>query len=360
MALMLSAVAQELKVTLRPNAKPLEVTGYEIKEVIDLRIDKNKLGEVHTLGGQKAKVVSSKALDQSALGFFSAGTKLVSNSPQNIQVKIYELKLSENKASGKSIYEGNIQLVIGFYKKENSETVLLTDYTASAQYRRSLNRVDMIENVVNRVFLNSLNYFDAWMKIQVMENRDLARTVRLEIIDEAKTSHQDTVYYDPKRPLIWPDFKDRPERGSSFNASIFTSFSIQGKSIVESGEIVQRLEIDVYMLPEQSWVKNSSNYALNHEQRHFDVVRIVADRLVHRLNQAELSPEWYEATINDLYFEAYREMNRFQEIYDKQTKHGMDTVAQERWNRMLDEALAGNWEDVDQVLRKDKRETYLK
>lgn len=350
---MLTVAAQELKVSLSPIKNPLQATGYKIVEAIDLRVHKNSIGEVHNLRGQKSKVIFQNAFDQSVLNFFNSSVQPIPGKPLPIQVRIYTLEVSEKTVSGSNIYEGNIELVIGFFKRENSEAVHLVDYTGSAQYRRSLNRMDMIENVVNRVFHNSLDYFDTWMKMQVMENRDLARSVRLEIIDTPKPSHSDTVYYTSKRPLVWTDFKEIPQRSSRFNASIFTSFSIQGKSMVESGQIVQRLELDVYMIPSQSWVKNPSDYSLNHEQRHFDVVRIVADRLVHRLNRAELSPEWYEATINDLYFEAYREMNRLQEIYDKQTRHGMDTAVQERWNRMIDDALNGDWSGIDRVLKEE-------
>ncbi len=352
---MLPVAGQELKVSLRPIEVPLQSTGYKIVEAIDLRANKSSIGEVHYFKGQKRKVTFQNSFDQSLMGFFRSSVQAIPDKPLHIQARIYSLGVSEKPISGNNIYEGNIELVIGFFKKENSELVHLVDYTGSAQYRRSLNRMDMIENVVNRVFHNSLNYFDTWMKMQVMENRDLARSVRLEIIDTPKTSNSDTVYYSSKRPLVWSDFKEFPQRSSRFNASIFTSFSVQGKSMVESGEIVQRLELDVYMIPSQSWVKNPSDYALNHEQRHFDIVRIVADRLIKRLNQAELTPEWYEATINDLYFEAYREMNRLQEIYDKQTRHGMDTDAQERWNRMIDESLKGSWKNIDLVLDEAKK-----
>ena len=343
-------LAQDLQIHLRYDGDPMKGLGYQIKEVLDLRVSKQQIGQVHALGNVKRNIAFKAQLDQTVKNFFHSAIQQIEGSSQSIQVRIYEVKVSEKKASNNNLYEGDFQLVIGFYKMGIGEPVHLVDYNGSAQYKRSINRLDMIENVVNRVFKNSVSYFDTWMKLQVMENRHLARTVRLEIIDQVKPSHRDTVYYDVNRPLQWSDFRDKPQRSSRFNASIFTSFSMQGKSMIEAGEIVQRIEIDVYMLPEQSWVKNPSDYALNHEQRHFDVVRVVADRLITKLKNLDLDPDWYEATINDAFFDAYREMNRLQEIYDKQTRHGMDIQAQEEWNGLLDEALKGNWAGIDRVL----------
>lgn len=344
------ACGQHLTVDLIATGKPFEQTAYQITEVIDMRVSKNQIGEVFQINDKKGNVLFKNSLDQSALDFYTKNVKPYQQEVQKIQARIFEFTLTESKASGNNVYNGDIQLIIGFFKLGNFEPVHLVDYSGSVQYRRSANRLEMIESLVNRIFRSGLEYFDTWIKMQVMDNKHLAQGVRLEIIDKPKWSHKDTVYYSTERPLIWDDFRDRPNSRSRFNASIFTSFSIQGKSLVESGTIVQTIEIDVYMLPDQSWVRNPSDYALNHEQRHFDVVRIVADRLVYQLRNLTLDPDWYEATINDAYLNAYREMNRLQEIYDKQTRHGMDTVEQERWNHMLDQALKGNWEEIDREL----------
>lgn len=347
-----AAWGQHLTIDLMATGKPFEQTSYQITEVIDMRINKNQIGEVFHINDKKGKVILKKSLDQSALDFFKRNIRPYQTEVQKIQARIFELNLTENKASSNNVYNGDIQLIIGFFKMGSFEPVHLVDYSGSVQYRRSSNRLDMIESVVNRIFRSSLDYFDTWIKMQALDNRHLAQSLRLEIIDKPRDSHKDTVYYSPQRPLAWDDFLDRPNPRSRFNASIFTSFSIQGKSLVESGTIVQTIEIDVYMLPDQSWVRNPSDYALNHEQRHFDVVRVVADRFIHTLRNLNLDLDWYEATLNDTYLNAYREMNRLQEIYDKETRHGMDTLEQERWNRLLDDALKGNWSELDRVLSK--------
>lgn len=346
------AFGQKVYVGLSSQSKEISDKRYQIDEVIDLRIKKGKIGDVHDINGKLQAVELKEGLDDEARQFFKRRVNPLGQNVQNIQVRIFELNLVEKAGLKNIVYEGDVQLVIGFFKKGEFEPFHLVDFTGSIQYRRSPNRLDIIPEVVNKIFLNASEYFDTWMNMQVMNNPNLATEVQLEIIDRVKASHQDTVYYDPNRPLVWEDFADQPRGKSKFNASIFTSFAIQGKTTVEAGKIIQILEFDIYMLPNQSWVKSPSDYSLNHEQRHFDVVRIVADRFIHTLKSLNLDPDWYEATLNDTYLDAYREMNRLQEIYDKQTRHGMDTVEQERWNRMLDEALKGNWSEIDRVLSK--------
>ncbi|OYX15191.1 MAG: hypothetical protein B7Z16_13625, partial [Algoriphagus sp. 32-45-6] len=57
-----------------------------------------------------------------------------------------------------------------------------------------------------------------------------------------------------------------------------------------------------------------------------------------------------QATINQEYLATYREMNRIQEIYDGQTRHGLDREAQARWNEWIDRGLAGDWSEIEKAL----------
>lgn len=327
---------------------PLQ-TEYKILEVADYRIKKSNIGEVIQPGGNKIPVTFTGNLDQLATRFFRQGIN-PSDSAQNIQVRIYELELKEIYDQEQKLYKGDIQLAIGFFVMGSNEPAHLLDYLGSTQYRRSGFTMDRVEEVVNKLFQNSLDYFHNWYVSQNLSNRTLAKSIRLEIIDGNQPSTADKVMYDSDRPLIWSDFKDIPSARSRNNATIFSSFSLQGISQMESGSVVQTLEIAVYMVPNQSWVKVPSEYALNHEQRHFDVVRIVADRLIDRLKRMDLDLDFYQAKINEAYLDSYREMNRLQELYDNQTQNGLNSDEQQKWNYWIDEGLAGKWEKMDALL----------
>lgn len=341
--------AQKVVLNLFPEGKyPLQ-TEYKILEVADNRIQKSNIGEVIQPGGNKIPVTFSGNLDQLATRFFRQGIN-PSDSAQNIQVRIYELELKEVYDQEQKLYKGDIQLAIGFFLMGSNEPAHLLDYLGSTQYRRSSFTMNRVEEVVNKLFQNSLDYFHNWYISQNLSNRALAKSIRLEIIDGNENSTADKVMYDPDRPLVWEDFKDIPSPRSRNNATIFASFSLQGISLMDSGSVVQTLEIRVYMVPSQSWVKTPSDYGLNHEQRHFDLVRIVADRLIYQLKMMDLDLDFYQAKINEAYLDSYREMNRLQEFYDKQTQNGLNSEEQQRWNQWIDEALAGKWEKIDALL----------
>jgi hypothetical protein len=68
-----------------------------------------------------------------------------------------------------------------------------------------------------------------------------------------------------------------------------------------------------------------------------------------------LDLDFYQARINEAYLDSYREMNRLQEFYDKQTQNGINTTEQEKWNQRIDEALAGDWNWIEELLRSGRR-----
>ncbi|MBN7812375.1 hypothetical protein J0A68_15590 [Algoriphagus sp. H41] len=344
------ATAQRVILHLVPGAQPALPTEYRYREVLDHRIDKGPIGEVYERAGQKLPVVIAGDLQESARDFFRGNTQLGDSATKEIQVRVFDLVLKENYNPETKLYEGELELALGFFVIGSFDPVHLLDYAGAIQYQRSGFRMNRVEEVLNRLFYNSMVYFDTWIKGQSLSNRALAKSFRLHIVEPELVSTADKVYYQPDRPLVWEDFRARPNPGSRNNATIFTSFSLQGVSLMDSGSVVQTMEISVYMLPHQSWVKTPSAYGLNHEQRHFDLVRIVADRLIHRLENMDLSLDFYQAQINEAYLDAYREMNRLQELYEKGVNHGLDQEGQARWNEWIDEALAGDWRRIEGLL----------
>ena len=348
-----NAFAQKVVINLDSKGITPKETEYLVFEVLDHRVKRADIDEIFNRTAQKSPVSINGNLEQVATRFYREITN-PKDSAQLIQIRIFELELKESFDREQRLYQGDVQLVLGFYVKGSGESEHLLDYLGTTQYRRSDFRMDRVEDVIIKLFQNSLDYFDTWYNSQNLQNRALAKSIRLDIIEPNQNSTDDKVYYDPERPLTWEDFKARPSSLSKNNATIFPSFSVQGISLMDAGSVVQTLEISVYMLPYQSWVKDQSPYGLNHEQRHFDVVRIVADRLIHKLKNQDLDLDFYQARINEAYLDAYREMNRLQEFYDKQTQNGINTTEQEKWNQRIDEALARDWGWIEELLRSGK------
>ncbi len=344
-------LGQDVVYSLSSNGEFFSSSEYQYIEVIDKRQNQSKIGEMYDLQGKKHAVKFKGSAEKEILELFQDKVKTNSNTLHRIQVHVKELVLSESFNSATQLYDGGVQMKLSYFLVGRADPIPLVDYSGSLNYRRTANRSDQVKYVVNGIFHKSLEFFDSWEKAQNLGNPSLARSVRLEISDKRRNSTSDTVFYDSERPLVWSDFTDSPQVTSKFNATIFASFSMAGTSTMDNGTIVQGLDFKVYMLPKQSWVKHASDYGIVHEQLHFDAVRIAVDRLIYRLENIELDPEFFQATLNEEYLDALRELSKIQELYDGQTQHGLNKVQQAKWESRIKKALDGDWEEIELLLK---------
>jgi hypothetical protein len=342
-------MGQELILKLNPSKKTAVDRDYQLEKIIDSR-QKQSIGEVYDLDRNRRVATYGGKLAEQALAFYKSRVTASPNPSYKFQLKIYSLDQKEVYQTAQKGYKGEVQLGLGLFLLGGNQPVHLVDFNGKATYGRPANQMQNVEISIQTLFENSWEFFDKWLSSQLLSNRSLAKKVRLNILDPKRPSNKDTVFYDSNRPLTWADFRDSPDRTSSFNAAIFSSFSIEGNASVQDAEVVQTIEIKVYMIPSQSWVKKADDYANNHEQRHFDLTRIAANRMIQRLENMNLDPDLFDANLNDIYLDAYREMNKLQEKYDKQTNNGLNKESQVVWNEAISKALLGEMENLDKLL----------
>ncbi|HVI48303.1 MAG TPA: hypothetical protein VM802_25770 [Chitinophaga sp.] len=150
---------------------------------------------------------------------------------------------------------------------------------------------------------------------------------------QADSSKSDTLFYSPARRLQWDDFHGHiPSSGSSAAVS-YTSFAYEGSSHLVHDTLKITLSLQVFFVKSASWVRPDSRttYALAHEQLHFDITRLIAERFKQKLLQTALNRDDYDSIIQYQYLQSFREMNRFQYAFDQDTRHGADPAAQARW-----------------------------
>ena len=331
---------QPNQIILKNEKLPFTPTEFHFAEVVDERRDKSKVGSLLLPETSGLQPVDLKGGGSSAISTF-----IYNSVPQNklyrpVQVKILETAITENRGST-GIVEGNIQLHLSFFFLGEEDPVHLVDYRGGVSYKRSARQSELVEPALRRSLGAALKYFHDWIEIEAVDNVKLARGINLTFINKHNNPDTDTVFYSTERPLVFEDFRARPKPGSRFAASIFTSFSFDVASEIRAGILEVEISTKAYMLKDQSWVRGESKneWTLNHEQRHFDITMIVMERLRNTLLNLEIYPDEYDSVINYYYLEAFREMNRLQDRYDRETRHGMDRGAQERWNKKLDQAL---------------------
>lgn len=269
---------------------------------------------------------------------------IYSSLPRNRDLRPVVVRLQEfnvREVPGETgIVNGELVLQMAFDLKGKSENYHLVTFKGGMRYKRSVHQAFDLEPGMRKSLGNALAYLNQWMDKNVSSHPLLATEVKVVFTDYITNPDEDTVYYAVDRPLVWDDFRAAP-RPNQYAASIFPSFSWTGKSEVVDGVLQYHIETRVYMLKNSSWVKKgaANDYGLNHEQRHFDIVKIVVERFKQKLLATPLSPEDYDDMLGFYYVETYREMNKLQDQYDAETNHGIDTAAQEKWNKWIEVEL---------------------
>jgi hypothetical protein len=259
-----------------------------------------------------------------------------------VGIRIKKLKLTETAMADGRV-EGRLEVQLWFELKKDDGNVHLIDYPAATTYYRNATQQYDTGVLISRALTAGLDFFNKWINREANTNIKLAKGVKLIFTDYSEQPEGDTIYYSAKRPLSWSDFQDKA-RGGKYIAEVLPGFGYTEKVDVVKAIVVVRISMRVFLPKSAAWVKPEERniYALNHEQRHFDIVAIVARHFKQALMAMKLPVDNYDGYINVQYLDSYREMNQLQEQYDNETSHGMNQYYQQEWNMKIDGFLRGD------------------
>ncbi|MFN8244591.1 MAG: hypothetical protein U0X40_11110 [Ferruginibacter sp.] len=154
-------------------------------------------------------------------------------------------------------------------------------------------------------------------------------------------ARNDTIYYNPQGKLKWDDFKGKANYNSDALAVTYSGFGYSMMMTGDNRQTTLDINVSCFFSKRGSWVKAglASDYALLHEQHHFDITYIATHLFVAKLKAARFTPDNYESLLEQLYQDAYAELNRLQDLYDGQTRNGRDKEKQAGWNKKIDDWL---------------------
>lgn len=254
-------------------------------------------------------------------------------------VRINSLYFSENRVAPGKV-KGESAVAVDFFWYRNKEIVPLTTYKARSEYTRPEHST-VHEAYLDKMLGDAMVYFDKWMTANDGKNIALVRGVRLTIEQDDLPAKADTVFYNPERPLVYSDFKAAPKPGK-YAAMVFTSISYEGSSSMSGNYLDVLVKLKVYLVKSMSWMHPESRNpaVLKHEQTHFDIARISAERFKKKLSALPLTLEDHDSEIQYQFLDSYREMHELQKAYDSETRHGLHTENQRRWEEMVSRELA--------------------
>ncbi len=153
--------------------------------------------------------------------------------------------------------------------------------------------------------------------------------------------NSDTIYYDFNRALDWPDFQGQPDVNHFGGAVTASGFAFDSEMNYDGNTVLIDISVDTYFSKKSSWKKPDINspYHLQHEQHHFDITRIGAEKLIEELRKAKFTEANYKTLLNSIFEKAYKENNQLQQQYDGETVHSLDTTRQAEWNDRISTAM---------------------
>ena len=152
----------------------------------------------------------------------------------------------------------------------------------------------------------------------------------------------DTIYYANDRKLNWKDFQGRPDTKSIAAAITVSGFGYMLAMRSMNTKAAVTITVYCFYNKARSWVKPGvqSDYALLHEQHHFDITYIGACLFIKKLKAAVFTLNNYAEIIESINHECNAEMEKMQNDYDGQTRNGQLKDIQANWDKKIDAQLA--------------------
>lgn len=337
---------QQNAIVLGDEPKQIVPREFYVAEVVDERQDKSAVAWLMPVTGTDSGPVKAVATDLQGGGLVAIKQFISHNIVRNrslrpVIIRLKRINVSESFNTAGQV-QGRVAVAMSFdLKQEDDDPVHLVDYNGSANYTRNAGPAQAIEPILRNALVYAFNYLNTWMDKQADGNIKLAKGVKVNFSDHTEKDEGDTVYYAANRPLKWADFKGKIQGGSRYDAEVFASIGYTEHVEVIKGIVNVNLAMKTYLPKSACWVRNgvANDHSLNHEQRHFDIAKLVTEHFKKKIKAETLPVGNYDGTINVEYFETLRELDRMQKQYDGETRHGNDQYAQARWDEKIDKEL---------------------
>jgi hypothetical protein len=151
----------------------------------------------------------------------------------------------------------------------------------------------------------------------------------------------DTIFYDLNRKLTWKDFQGNVPPSAPWGAMTASGFSFNSSMKQDGNQIDISVGVYTFFTKHDSWKKPNVNsaYHLEHEQHHFDITRLAAEKLVEEIKKAHFTISNYRKLLHSIFDKVYNENIALQHQYDLETKNSMNVEEQKKWNEKISDEI---------------------
>lgn len=141
--------------------------------------------------------------------------------------------------------------------------------------------------------------------------------------------------------LSWSDFKGEPDFEHPYAAITYSGMSYGFSAEIVNGKVWVKYDVKSFFVANKSWVKrwfSRDKELLEHEQLHFDITELYARKFRKRLSEMSFT-ENVKSEIKEVYRNITAEKVKLQKLYDIETDHSKQEVAQKKWQLKIDTEL---------------------
>jgi hypothetical protein len=163
-------------------------------------------------------------------------------------------------------------------------------------------------------------------------------TVNVFIENKINKPQNDTVYYDFNRRLTWQDFQGKVPADAKWGAMTASGFSFNSEMEDDgNNHLIISIGVYTFFTKHDSWKKPDINsaYHLEHEQHHFDITRLFAQKFADEIKNAHFTKSNYRKLLYSIFDKVYEESVAYQHLYDNETKNSVDVQKQKEWNEKI-------------------------
>lgn len=175
-----------------------------------------------------------------------------------------------------------------------------------------------------------------------------AQRVYAEVFMDTVSPNPEEIVFRKGQLLALSDFQGEFEEGSNAIAMAYSGFYLRYDVMMKNKDVFLSIHLYPSFDKQRSWCLEAHRNArtLSHEQKHFDIT-IVNTCALYRALKSYPFTEKFQEEIEKLR-EQFREKNdKDQDIYDRETNHGINVEKQNEWvlkmNRELDSAQDCYW-----------------
>jgi hypothetical protein len=145
-----------------------------------------------------------------------------------------------------------------------------------------------------------------------------------------------TILWKKNQKLSWTDFKGTPQNSKA--AAVTASGLTYSFSTIKKNNVIVDINFEVssFFYPHKSWYQPAlcDSLILSHEQLHFDITEVYAEKFRVRLAAAAFTNN-AKAEVKAIYDQVTRELNKYQNLYDAETNFSRDLEQQLLWNKKI-------------------------